>query len=77
LLGEEGYAKYLKTSAEVVESTETVISRFVPELSNAPAEVVAAAPDYWTPKPMVAAKAKTTNGVVKAAETAKEEKPKQ
>jgi hypothetical protein len=76
LLGEDGYAKYLKTSAEAVESTETLISRFVPEISNAPAEVVAAAPDYWTPKPVVAAKAKT-NGVVKAAETAKEEKPKQ
>jgi hypothetical protein len=38
--------------------------------------VVAAAPDYWSPKPMVA-KAKAKEGLVKAAETAKEEKPKQ
>jgi hypothetical protein len=72
LLGEEGYAKYLKANADTVESAETVISRFVPELSNAPADVVAAAPDYWTPKPVVAAKAKTKGAVVKAAETGKE-----
>jgi antibiotic biosynthesis monooxygenase (ABM) superfamily enzyme len=58
LLGEEGYAKFLKTSADVVENTETVINRFLPELSNAPEDVVAAAPDYWRPKATTAAKAK-------------------
>ncbi len=65
-LGEEGYAKYLKTVADVVTDSETVINRFLPELSNAPEDVVAVAPDYWTPKAMVAAggKAKTTKGAV-------------
>jgi hypothetical protein len=79
LLGEEGYAKYLKTTADVVENAEVMINRFLPELSNAPEEVVAAAPDYWAPKAMVAAKAKANKegGVVNAADTAKEEKPKQ
>jgi hypothetical protein len=73
LLGEEGYAKYLKVSADTVESTETIISRFVPELSNAPADVVAAAPDYWTPKPMVATKSGTAKKpTVNAAQTTKE-----
>ena len=76
LLGDDGYAKYLKTVADVVENAETMINRFLPELSNAPEEVVAAAPDYWTPRTMVAAKAKAPKGVVNAAEMAKEEKPK-
>jgi len=74
LLGEEGYAKYLKTSAEVVENTETVINRFLPELSNAPEDVVAAAPDYWRPKATTAAKASPAKStVVNATETGKVE----
>lgn len=68
-LGEEGYARYLKTSAEVVESSETVINHFLPDLSNAPGDVVAVAPDYWKPKAIVAAKA--SKSVVNAAETSK------
>jgi hypothetical protein len=72
-LGDEGYAKFLKTSADVVSDTETMINRFLPDLSNAPEDVVAVAPDYWTPKPVVAAKGKTAKkGVVNAAGTAKE-----
>ncbi len=57
MLGEEGYAKFLKTNAEVVEGTETVISHFLPELSNVPEDVAAAAPDYWRPKTAMGAKA--------------------
>lgn len=72
ILGEEGYAKFLKTNAEVVENTETVINRFLPELSNAPEDVVAAAPDFWRPKSMVAAKASPAKPpVANAAETGK------
>lgn len=55
LLGDEGYQKWLKTNADVVETTRSMIMRFVPDLSNAPAEVAAASPDFWTPKPTVAA----------------------
>ena len=69
-LGEEGYARFLKTSAELVANTETVISRFLPELSNAPEEVAAIAPDYWRPKAVVA-KTGTEKGVVNAAATSK------
>jgi hypothetical protein len=58
LLGDEGYQNYLKISAESVLGTETVINHFLPELSNPPAEYVAASPDYWTPKPKPAAKPK-------------------
>src|SRR5258707_14061598 len=33
-LGDEGYAKFLKTNAEAVSGTETVINRFLPDLSK-------------------------------------------
>lgn len=79
-LGEEGYAKYLKTVAEVVADSETVINRFLPDLSNAPEDVVAVAPDYWTPKARVAASAKAKTAkdvVVNTADTEKmHDKPK-
>ena len=72
VLGPEGYAHYLKTGSEVVEKTETVINHFLPELSNPPADVVAAAPDYWQPKTEMVAKATTAKkSVVNAAETSK------
>ncbi len=50
ILGEEGYKKFLRVSAESVEGTESAIHRFSPELSNPPEELVAAAPDFWQPK---------------------------
>ncbi len=74
-LGEEGYAKFLKANAEAVSSTETVINRFLPDLSNAPEQVAAAAPDFWRPKSMAAmnAKGNTKAPKVNAAETGKVE----
>jgi hypothetical protein len=72
VLGEEGYAKFVKMSGEAVERADSAINRFVPELSNAPEQVVAVAPDYWNPKPIVAAKAKPKSGeVVPAADKGK------
>ena len=72
VLGEEGYAKFIKVSGDAVERADSAINRFVPELSNAPDPVVAVAPDYWNPKPIVAAKAKPKSGeVVSAAEKGK------
>ncbi len=58
-LEEQGYAKFLKTNAEVVAGTETVVNHFLPELSNATGEVAAVAPGYRKPKALVAANAKT------------------
>ena len=75
MLGEQGYAKFLKTNADVVSDTETVINRFLPDLSNAPEEVAAVAPDYWHPKTAVVAKASAAKAaVVNASETTKEKK---
>jgi hypothetical protein len=74
-LGEEGYAKFLKANAEAVSGTETVINHFLPDLSNAPEQIAAAAPDFWRPKSSVAANAKTATKapMVNAAETGKME----
>ncbi len=58
ILGEEGYQKFLKVNAEAVAHVEFALYRMLPELSNAPAEVAAAAPDFWNPKPKMAAKPK-------------------
>jgi hypothetical protein len=72
MLGDEGYARFLKANADTVSNTETVINHFLPELSNAPEDVVAIAPDYWRPKTAVAAKASAKKtAVVNAAGTAK------
>jgi hypothetical protein len=77
MLGEEGYTKFLKASAETVSETETVLNHFLPDLSNAPPQVVAAAPDFWTPKAAAApvnAKATTIKkSVVNAKDTTKME----
>jgi len=68
LLGEEGYQRFLKASAEGVESTEAVINHFLPELSNPPEEVVSASPDFWRPKPKAAVKPKPKEGEAGKAE---------
>src|SRR5712692_6170831 len=56
-LGQDGFQKYIRTVAESVLSQETIINRYLPELSNPMPEIVSANPDFWKPKP--AAKPKT------------------
>jgi hypothetical protein len=56
VLGANGYKQYQKALAENTFSTEITISRYLPELSNPPAEIVAVDPAYWNPKPMPAGK---------------------
>jgi len=58
IMGDEGFAKYMKTASDVVESNYTMINRFLPELSSAPPEVLAAGGEFWNPKPVVAEKKK-------------------
>lgn len=74
LLGDEGYQKFLKASAETVANSETSINRFLPDLSNAPEQIASMAPDYWTPKAAAPVHAKA--GTAKSAVVnAKESKP--
>jgi len=58
LLGEEGYRNYQKTVSEAVLAVEINVSRIVPELSHLSEATVSVAPDFWRPKPPVAAKPK-------------------
>lgn len=58
VLGEEGFLKFLKTAAESILGTETIINRFVPEISNPPEEVASVAPEFWRPKPAPPARRK-------------------
>jgi hypothetical protein len=59
LLGDEDYEKFQKTSAECILGTETIYGRFLPELSNPPEMVSSVNPDFWIPKTMPAAPART------------------
>jgi len=70
LLGDEGYARFLKVNAETISGAETVINHFLPELSNPPERIVAAAPDFWKTKAVVA-KSASKPPAVNAAETSK------
>jgi quinol monooxygenase YgiN len=71
LLGDEGYQKFMKVNAESVSHTETVISRFVPELSNPPDVVAAAAPEFWHPQAIAAKAAKPKAPIQNASEVSK------
>jgi len=73
ILGEDGYKKFLQVNSESVEDVDSMILRFSPELSNPPEEIMAAAPDFWQPKTVVATKRKPKS----AGEKASAEKPKQ
>ena len=53
------YANYQKFAAESIIGTEVVIGRFLPELSNPPAEVIAVDAKFWRPAPQPASKPAT------------------
>lgn len=73
VLGDDGYKKFLQVSADTIENTQSAIFRFSAELSNPPQEVMAAAPDFWNRKPVVAHKTKPKPSPVQpAAEKTKE-----
>jgi len=54
------YASYARVIAECVSETEVQISRFLPELSNPPEEIVAIDSKFWRPAPPPAAATKGT-----------------
>jgi len=55
ILGDEGMAKLEKTMADTEQRSESSLYRFRPDLSYPPDQVAQAAPDFWNPKPMMAA----------------------
>jgi hypothetical protein len=58
ILGDEAFKKLQKIVAETYESSQSVLYRINPELSNPPEEVAKVAMDFWHPKAMVAAAGK-------------------
>jgi hypothetical protein len=47
-----GYEPYLRSLAEIATSTEVMVMRILPELSNPPDEVTAVDPKFWRPAPV-------------------------
>ena len=58
ILGDEAFLKWEKGAADYETTSETLLLRFLPELSNPPEDVSKGSPDFWHPKPVAAAKAK-------------------
>jgi hypothetical protein len=58
-LGEEGMKKIDELFAASVDSSESQIFAFAPQMSYPPDEFVKADPDFWKPKPATATTAKT------------------
>ena len=78
ILGEEGYKKFLQVNADSVESSESALNRFSPELSNPAEEIVKVAADFWRPKAVMAAASKPKAATAKTSELKPAaEKPKQ
>jgi hypothetical protein len=75
ILGDEGFRKFQQVNAEAVESTESSLLHFSPELSNPIEEIAQVAADFWTPKETVAAaSSKPKAKSAKAAEVKSTEK---
>ena len=51
LMGNEAYMNLQKAASDVIETEDISLNRFVPELSNPPADTLSVAPDFWRPKP--------------------------
>jgi hypothetical protein len=62
ILGEDGFKKYQQINADAIETAESSLLRFNPEISNPPEEVAKVAMDFWHPKAVVAATSKPKTG---------------
>lgn len=58
ILGEEGFKKFQQMNADAVETADSTLYRFAPDISNPPDEIAKVAADFWHPKPMTAATTK-------------------
>jgi hypothetical protein len=67
ILGEDGFKKYQQVTADTLETSESNLFRFNPEISNPPEDVAKVAMDFWHPKAVVAAASKPKTGVDPAA----------
>jgi len=58
ILGEEGYKKFQQINADTVETAESTLYRFAPDISILPTKSQKFAADFWRPKAMMAATTK-------------------
>jgi hypothetical protein len=63
ILGEDGFKKYQQVTADTLETSESNLFRFNPEISNPPEDVAKVAMDFWHPKAVMAAASKPKTGV--------------
>jgi len=75
ILGEEGFKKFQKVNADAVETSESVLYRYAPEISNPPDEIVKVAADFWRPKPAMAIAASSTKPKAATMEPASAKEP--
>jgi hypothetical protein len=52
ILGDDGFKKFQKVNADAVETAESTLFRFLPDISNPPDDVAQIAADFWRPKTM-------------------------
>ena len=64
ILGEEGFKKFQQISADTVETAESTLYRFAPDISNPPEEVAKVAADFWRPKATMAATTKSKSATM-------------
>jgi len=64
ILGEEGFKKFQQISADTVETAESTLYRFAPDMSNPPEEVAKVAADFWRPKATMAATTKSKSAAM-------------
>jgi hypothetical protein len=77
ILGPEGYKKFMQINADAVETADSTLYRFAPDLSNPPDEIAQVATDFWRPKAtMAASKPKAAGGAALEPATQKEKEPK-
>src|SRR6266446_5145064 len=69
ILGDEGLKKFQHINADAVESTESTLYRFNPDLSNPSDEIAKVAADFWHPKAMMASTAKPKAATMEPAST--------
>jgi quinol monooxygenase YgiN len=60
ILGEEGFKKFQQINGDAVETTESTLYRFAPDISNPPEAIVNVAADFWRPKATGALSASAT-----------------
>jgi hypothetical protein len=58
LMGEETFASWQKAIGEDTITSEVMLMRMLPELSNVPEEITNVAPSFWKPKPKAVAAAR-------------------